>query len=423
MPMKKNERLQALYILSAIFEKNQSLTFLLANQDVSALTKEICFGVCRQYYILKALANQLLAKEPKSIDIWLTLIIGLYQLHFLRIPDYAVVKETVGMLKDIRKNWAKGVVNAVLRRYCREKETLIHQLNQSLAVQYSHPEWLVQEIQKAWPLDFETILAKNNEHPPMSLRVNHLVNNSKNYLQQLEKNGLAGEICQYAPKAIRLIKPCQVNKLPGFSEGHVFIQDEAAQLAAPLLQLQPNLRILDACSAPGGKTTDILESEPKLNQCIALDCDKQRIKLIHDNLARLKLNATVINADALTPNTWWDRIHFDRILLDAPCSATGVIRRHPDIKLLRLPSDIDALCEQQQNLLHTLWPLLKKEGLLVYAVCSLLPREGNDQIEKFLKTQPDATCLMSQQAWGRTMSSGCKFCLATMTWTVSFTVS
>jgi len=405
--MKKNERLQALLILTAVLENQTQLSQRISSApQLSPLSKEICFGVCRHYFRLAAIADKLLNKRPKEIDVWASLLIGLYQLHYLRIPDYAVVKETVALLEQVKKTWAKGLVNAILRRYCREQEALLSSLNQDPAFLYGHPEWLIKRLKKTWPNDWQAILKANDMHPPMTLRVNAKHSSAKEYQQRLQEKAIEAQILPYASQGIVLTKPCDVHELPGFALGDVSVQDEAAQLAVSLLDLKPGLRVLDACAAPGGKTCHILETEPALSACIALDIDGKRLNRIQENLNRLSLQATMIKGDGVHPEAWWDGVLFDRILLDAPCSATGVIRRHPDIKLLRTVDDIAAVTNLQRDLLNALWPLLAPGGLMVYATCSIMPEENEQQIYNFISHQNDCQFIAKNQPWGRATNHG-----------------
>ncbi|STX52661.1 16S rRNA m5C967 methyltransferase, S-adenosyl-L -methionine-dependent [Legionella busanensis] len=396
-----NSRLNALHVLLKLLNNKVSLTQLLQNDtEHASLTKAICYGVCRHYYRLEAIANHLLTKKPKQLDVWLTVLIGLYQLNYLNKPEYAVVQETVGMLDKERKSWAKGLVNAVLRRFCREKETILASLTKQAKFIYGHPEWFVKQVKEDWPNDWQTILTNNDAHPPMSLRVNQQRIDRGAYLEHLKQAGFNAKAHTYSSVGIELDVPCDVYELPGFTEGHIAVQDEAAQLAAPLLMLKPNLRILDACAAPGGKTCHILESEPHLQECVALDIDAKRLQRVQDNLSRLGLKATLCQGDVLDLDAWWDGQFFDRILLDAPCSAMGVIRRHPDIKLLRTQAEVAAVVKLQAALLQKIWYVLKPGGILVYATCSILKQENAEQIANFIRGQADACYIMEKQPWG-----------------------
>ncbi len=405
--MKKNERLEALHILvNVVQNKTPLLHSLHAEKTPSPLTKALCFGVCRQFYRLEALADFFVKKRPKQMDVWLCLLMGIYELHYLRTPDYAVVKETVGLLTRIKKMWAKGLVNAVLRSYCREQAELLTQVADSPAFLYGHPDWFLKRVQADWPHHWEIILKANDEHPPMSLRVNAARGQTLDYLARLNEAGLHATAHGEAPEGLILTTPCDVHDLPGFDQGDVSVQDIAAQLAAPLLDLKPGLRLLDACCAPGGKTCHILEKEPNLACVVALDIEQTRLTRVNENLKRLHLKAVLLQGDALKPEVWWDGVLFDRILLDAPCSATGVIRRHPDIKLLRSSDEITAVAHVQEALLKALWPLLAPNGRLVYATCSIMPQENEHQLARFVAQHADCEVVTETHAWGHATGLG-----------------
>ena len=404
--MKKNERLLALHIVTTLLDKKIPLSHLMATEkELTPFTKELCFGVCRHYLRLTTLADSLVQKRPKQTDIWILLLMGLYQQQYLDLPDYAIVKETVAVLDNIKKSWAKGLVNAVLRTFSREREARMSALQDNPTFQYGHPEWLLQRLTSAWPNNWHAIVTANDARAPMSLRVNQQRTSTATYLLRLQDNGIDAHAHPHAPHGIVLSKPCDVHDLPGFAEGDVSVQDIAAQHATSLLQLRPQLRVLDACAAPGGKICHLLEHEPTLIST-ALDIDPKRLPRIKDNLSRLHLHASIREGDASKPETWWDGIPFERILLDAPCSATGVIRRHPDIKWLRTPNDIDNITQLQQQLLQSLWPLLSTNGLLVYATCSVLPEENEQQIATFVAHQPDARVVEIPASWGYATGHG-----------------
>lgn len=405
--MKNNERLHALKILTALLEDKASLSQLMpASADVSPMTKEICFGFCRHYFRLQAIAHCLVEKKPKETEVWIALLIGLYQLHYMNIPDYAVVKETVAMLEKIKKGWAKGLVNAVLRNFCRKQHEILATLAHDKAFVYGQPQWLLKHLKTDWPNDWQKIAEANDAHPPMTLRVNIRKNSVAEYLEALKHADIEAEAHPVATEGITLKSPCDVHSLPGFDEGRVSVQDGAAQLAVSLLSLKSGQRVLDACCAPGGKTCHILESEPNLDACVALDVDPKRLKRVGDNLGRLHLAATLLQGDALFPERWWDGKPFDRILLDAPCSATGVVRRHSDIKLLRTDEEIAAVSKIQHAMLRSLWPLLVPGGLMVYATCSVIAEENEKQIMDFVVTQTDCTLIKNKGAWGRPTGHG-----------------
>jgi 16S rRNA (cytosine967-C5)-methyltransferase len=405
--MKKNERLDALNVLMNVIDYSTPLLHAMQTTNVlSPFSKALCFGVCRHYYRLEALADMLVSKRPKQTDIWLCLLMGLYQLHFLRLADYAVVKETVNLLSPIKKSWAKGLVNAVLRRYCREEQTILENINKNNTFLYGHPEWLIARIKRHWPDHWQSILHANDEHPPMSLRINNTKTTRDDYLARLQEHQIEAYANQYSKSGITLTTACDVQHLPGFAMGDVSVQDEAAQLATTLLTLAPGLRVLDACCAPGGKTCHILEQEAHLDACVALDIEQGRLKRVQENLNRLSLSATLICGDGRHPEAWWDGQLFDRILLDAPCSATGVIRRHPDIKLLRTEANIKQATEMQRELLHSLWPLLAPSGILVYATCSIMPEENEQQISAFIDSTADCQHVTTPLSWAHATGHG-----------------
>lgn len=405
--MKNNERLQALHILTTLMQNKSSLSQLLPpSADLSPMTKELCYGFCRHYVRLEAIADRLMDKRPKDLDVWIAILMGLYQLHYMRQPDYAVVQETVALLGKIKKIWAKALVNAVLRRFCRQKEEILAGLAEDLAFLHGQPKWFLEALKADWPNEWQEIAAANDAHPPMTLRVHTKKISVPDYLNALTQVGIEAYAHPVAPQGITLVSACDVHTLPGFSQGWVSVQDGAAQLAAGLLALEPKQRILDACCAPGGKTCHVLESESDLTECIALDVDLKRLKRVKENLARLNLDANVKQGDALCPESWWDGQAFDRILLDAPCSATGVIRRHSDIKLLRTPEDIIAITQIQKAMLNALWPLLAPGGLMVYATCSIIHAENEQQIADFLVSHSDCQAVVDDKSWGRPTGHG-----------------
>ncbi|TNE77817.1 MAG: 16S rRNA (cytosine(967)-C(5))-methyltransferase RsmB, partial [Gammaproteobacteria bacterium] len=305
-----------------------------------------------------------------------------------RIPPHAAVNEAVATTLSLKKKWAKGLVNAVLRRFLRERDALTEKLADNPVFETAHPQWLLDTLGQAWPEQLEALLAANNLQPPMCLRVNRTRGSREQYQQRLAEANIQASATAHSDDGLLLQQPCDVNSLPGFASGDVSVQDEAAQLAAPLLDTSPGQRILDACCAPGGKTGHLLELLQGDAEVVALDVSPLRLQRVEENLERLGLQAALIAADALDTDSWWDGRPFDRILLDAPCSATGVIRRHPDVKLLRSPADIAKLAALQLALLKALWPLLKEGGMLLYATCSVLPGENDQVVEEFLRGTP-----------------------------------
>ena len=393
-----NPRLAAAKALTAVLNGkaslNSSLPLQLDKVEVRdrGLTQDLAFGTARWQPRLSALANKLLQKPFKAADadVEALLLVGLYQLLYTRIPAHAAIGETVGCADKLKKPWAKALLNAVLRNAQRESEALLAELERDPVVRTAHPRWLQKSLKAFWPEQWEAICAANNAHPPMILRVNRRHHSRDAYLQLLVEAGIEAQPCTFSQDGIVLAEACDVRNLPGFAEGWISVQDEAAQLAADLLDLAPGQRVLDACCAPGGKTCHILEVEPKLAGVVAVDLEAKRLVRVRENLERLGLSAELIAADGRDTATWWDGKPFQRILLDAPCSATGVIRRHPDIKLTRQPDDIAALATLQGELLDAMWPTLEVGGILLYATCSTLPTENTEVIEAFLARTPGA---------------------------------
>ncbi|MFC3114607.1 16S rRNA (cytosine(967)-C(5))-methyltransferase RsmB [Cellvibrio fontiphilus] len=406
-------RAAATQVIAQILQAKGSLSSLLpaislkiAEND-RALLQELCFGTCRYYPQLQAYTECLLDKplRAKDSDVQALLLLGLYQLLHTRIPDHAAIGETVEVTRAINKPWATKLVNGVLRSFQRDHRKIDELLAQNSAFQTNHPAWMQAMLAKCWPEQLEQLIAANNQHPPFSLRLNIQKISRDAYLQLLQAQGIAAKATTFSPYGITLEQACDPRQLPHFAEGWLSVQDEAAQLSADLLELAPNLRVLDACSAPGGKTGHLLEREPSL-QVTALDADERRLTRVRENLNRLGVSAKVICGDGTQPNTWWDGEQFDRILLDAPCSATGIVRRHPDIKVLRTPEELDKLGELQQLLLKNLWPLLKPGGVLLYATCSVMPKENTRVVEAFLARQQDAHCDSLEADWGISQPCG-----------------
>ncbi len=409
-----NARSQAARLLVQVVNEGQSLTAAL-NRHLPAvdvhqrpLVQELAYGSLRWYYPLAALLERLLKKPLKrrDADVSCLLLAGLYQLSHTGVPAHVAVNETVQASRELGKEWAAGLVNAVLRNYQRQAEQLATVIESSLEARYAHPEWLIRRLQADWPQDWESILHAGNQRPPLSLRVNRLQLDRAAWLELLGQRGIGAREHPHTTQGVLLDVPVPVTALPGFAGGMVSVQDGAAQLAAGLLDLRKGQRVLDACAAPGGKTAHILESEPGLASLTAVDIEAQRTLLIQDNLGRLGLAADVRTAAVNDPDSWWDGLPFDRILLDVPCSASGVIRRHPDIKLLRRPADISGLVARQAQLLEAVWPLLTAGGMLLYSTCSVLAEENEQQISRFLAACPEAADVMPEASWGRAVTHG-----------------
>ena len=400
-----NVRADAARILARLLSQQGSLATLNENKgnfEDQALLREMCFGTCRWYFQLDAFVRQLISKplKTKDLDIHCLLLIGIYQLHYLRVPDYAVVNETVAAALALKKPWAKGLINAVLRQFLRTQSELELQISNNESAFYAHPAWMIKRLRNTWPAQWQEILAANNQHPPMTLRVNRQKTTRADYLRMLENEGIAAHPGNLTETAIYLDAPVSVLRLPGFAEGLLSIQDEASQLIPGLLALTPGLKILDACAAPGGKTCHLLESEHPPARLLAVDNEEHRLQRVRENLQRLTLDAELLTADATESDQWWDGDCFDRILLDAPCSATGIIRRQPDIKILRRATDIPRLVALQDSLLESLWPCLKPGGMLLYSTCSVLADENTRVIARFISRHDDAKHEAIEAEWG-----------------------
>jgi 16S rRNA (cytosine967-C5)-methyltransferase len=409
-----NPRLAAARALAAVLNGKASLGSSLpplldrVEPRDRGLAQDLAFGTARWQPRLALLADKLLQKPFKAADrdVEALLLVGLYQLLHTRIPAHAAIGETVACVDKLKKSSLKGLLNAVLRNAQRDHEALFAELERDPVLHTAHPRWLQKRLKADWPEQWQAICTANNEHPPLILRVNRRHGSRDAYLAELRGNGIEAEPCTFSRDGIRLLQPCDVKTLPGFAEGRVSVQDEAAQLAADLLDLAPGQRVLDACAAPGGKTCHLLEAQPQLSEVIALDLEPSRLARVQENLERLQLKATLIAADGRATKVWWDGQPFQRILLDAPCSATGVIRRHPDIKLTRQADDIAALAQLQGELLDALWPTLEVGGVLLYATCSVLPQENSDNIAAFLQRTPGARELDIAGAFGLKQAHG-----------------
>ena len=381
-----------------------------APEDMSqrdrAFAQELVYGVCRWYFDLDQLLNQRLNKplRTKDQDIHCLLLVGLYQLIHLDTPQHAIVKETVAVTKDLNKNWAKGLVNACLRSAIREHTK--ENWNAENAVALNQPPWLKTKIQTDWPQQCQPVLAAYCQRPPLSVRVNLSRISRVDYLELLADADIEACALAHAPSAVRIKNPQPMMTLPGFDKGLISAQDQAAQLAIDLLDPRPGERILDACAAPGGKTCHCLEKADGDLTLIALDNEQERLDLVAQNLARQQYEARLICADAADLNNWWDGVSFDKVLLDAPCSASGVIRRHPDIKLHRTPNDIEALADLQFKILDGLWLTLRPGGCLLYVTCSIFKCENDEVIERFRAQRDDCEVAKIPVSWGRTTTHG-----------------
>ncbi len=356
-----------------------------------AQVKALAFGALRWHHRHRRLLALLLERPLQALEplIEALLSVGCFQMLAGRQPEYAVVSATVSAARLLRRPRAAALVNATLRRLQREREALLGAALATEEGRFSHPEWLIAMLRRDWPEEWRSVLEAAQVQPPLWLRVNASREDARAYLARLEAAGLVASGEPHLGEAVRLAEPLPVTDIPGFTAGEVTVQDAGSQLAAGLLAPAAGMRVLDACAAPGGKTTHLLERAAGALELTALDVDAARLERLRANLARLGLAARVVHGDALEPAAWWDGEPFDRILLDAPCSGTGVIRRHPDIKLLRRPGDIAQLAARQLALLATLRPLLRPGGRLLYVTCSILRAENAEVVQGFRAAHAD----------------------------------
>jgi len=401
-------RAAAALALHRVRDRGQSLSRVLYQSPLPkppadrALTQELIYGALRCLPRLEALVGFLLNHpvKPSDRDLEALILIGLYQLTGMEMPPHAAVAATVEASRLIGKPDKAALVNALLRRFLRERESLMAEAERLPSVRWLFPEWLLAALRQDWPDDWQRIVTASNQRPPMSLRVNRLRTDRRAYAVRLAGAGITARPLPDTEMGLMLDRPVPTRELPGFDEGLVSVQDAGAQLAAQLLDARPGQRVLDACAAPGGKTAAILERAGPGLDLVAIDSDPARLETLKEGLARLGLSARVERGDAAEPRGDWSALSFDRILLDVPCSATGVIRRHPDIKWLRRAADIPALCELQSRILDAAWGLLAPGGRLLYVTCSLLAAENQDQVAAFLTRAPDARELPLSGVWG-----------------------
>lgn len=416
--MKHSARTVAAQVLYAVLVQQKSLAEI-ANPQLDKLNdprerrlaQELTYGVLRQFEHVDTLIHFLLKRSLKKKDglVHALLLIGAYQILYLRIPEHAAVSSVVDASKKLGAGWARGLINGSLRNVIRQKQDLLDRADAIPSAKWRHPSWLIEKIQQDWPDDWQTILEAAQDSAPMNLRINVNQIAFDAYLDKICETDSEAAPAPHTQKGIRLSRPQNPRQLPGYEEGWFSVQDSAAQLAASLLDAQANDRVLDACAAPGGKTTHILESCPEISQLVAIDSVASRVDRIRESLDRLDLSDQPVNlivADASDPQSWWDGTPFDRILLDAPCSATGVIRRHPDIKRHRRAEDLLKLTETQAQILDACWSMLATGGRLVYVTCSIFNAENCDQIVSFLSRHKDAQAHPIEANWGRAMQHG-----------------
>lgn len=387
-------RAEAAKAVDAVVSGGRSLDAALATADEKTgkadrpFVRMLCYGSLRSHFRLRAELRTLLERPMKKRDsvIESLLVVGLFQLGDTRVPDHAAVSTTVEAARLLRRPKLAGLVNAVLRNYSRRQIAALEPAGEE--ERFNHPAWLIERLKSDWPDRWPSIIDANNERAPMWIRVNRQHTSAAAYL---ERHAIDGQCLPGLEQAICLAKPLPVEDLPGFADGVVSVQDGAAQLAAPWLLHDGGGRVLDACAAPGGKTGHMLELLGPGADVTAVDSDAGRLSLVRDNLERLGLSAKLLVGDAATPESWHKGAGFDRILLDAPCSASGVIRRHPDIKLLRREEDVHRLSELQGRILRALWTRLEPRGRLLYVTCSVLAGENEAVVGAFLDSHPDAS--------------------------------
>ena len=408
---KVDGRFIAIKIIARVLQKGESLNTAIPKEIQNLderdrpLVQALVYGVLRWRWQLESILSKYIKKplKAKDLDVKIILMLGVFQLLWMRTPDYAAVDGAVNSSLKIKKKWAKGLVNAILRQVIREREEI--DVKKNAVAEYSHPQWLIDAIKKDWPENWQQILTEANAEAPMTIRVDTHQVSLSDYLEQLHDVELNASTIDAVPTALVLEQAADVFRLPGFEQGKVSVQDAAAQLAAYLIQLEPGQKVLDACAAPGGKTAHMLQTEPSI-KVDAVDISETRLERVEENLDRLSLQANLITSDISQPAEWWDGEQYDRILLDAPCSASGVIRRHPDIKSLRRPDDLPELANTQKEILDQVWPLLKPGGLMLYATCSVFKAENETQMLGFLNRTDDAEEVKIKADWGHEQKAG-----------------
>ena len=409
---KSNPRWIALQVLLQLLQRGRSLDDILgsdwygalpAEKRDLALSRELVSGLCRWHSLLQPLLMQRMQKPPRSrdLDIEIILLLGLYQILIMKTDSHAAVNETVKLALIQKKGWAKGLINGLLRQLIRDGVAL-----ESPALSQAYPPWMLKSINKDWGDQAEAVLLAGNMRAPMSLRLDTRQLDRDACIASLAAVQIEAAAHPSVDTAILLQAPCDVLQLPGFDTGLLSVQDSSAQIAATLLRCEPGMRLLDACAAPGGKSAHLLQLTDDLD-LDALDLSATRLQRVEQNLGRINKQARLLVGDVASPDDWFDGQAYDRILADLPCSATGVIRRNPDIKLLRRESDIIALVAQQRQMLHVLWRLLKPGGIMLYSTCSILKDENENQVADFLKSHDDASELtIDNVGWGEARPQG-----------------
>lgn len=402
-------------MLQQVVQQGRSLTEAigplrgrLGERRDAALLQELCYGTLRWYGWLQVLVAKFMPRplRGRDQDIQLLILLGIYQLLYTRIPPHAAISTSVELARTLGKDWATGLINGVLRHCVRQLDEITATLETTTPVCHAMPGWLLHSLQTAYPDQWPAVLDAGQERPPLALRVNLRRLSRDDYLARLKTAGIEAVPIAHTASGLVLRSPMEAEEIPGFLGGEVSVQDGGAQLAPALLDVQAGQLVLDACAAPGGKTGHILETAPPGVSLFAVDKDPSRLQRVKDNLDRLGLRAALFLGDITDPGGAWAEKSYDRILLDVPCSATGVIRRHPDIKVLRRPEDILSLSDQQRRMLEAVWPLLAPGGRLLYLTCSLLPEENELQMAAFLQRHPEAREIRLQADWGQARRLG-----------------
>ncbi|MCP4767771.1 MAG: 16S rRNA (cytosine(967)-C(5))-methyltransferase RsmB [Gammaproteobacteria bacterium] len=376
---------------------------LTASRRDLGLSRELAFGLCRWHHLLSPMLKGRLQKpiRARDRDIEIILLMGLYQLLVMKTEAHAAVNETVKLAHAQKKKWASGLVNAVLRNVIREAVVCDDKLQMR-----SYPDWMIARIEADWGEQAGEVLLRGNQRPPMTLRVDSERCDVEEMVARLAEQGIGADRHGQVDTAIVLESPCDVAQLPGFEAGLLSVQDAAAQIAASLLVCDSGARVLDACAAPGGKTAHLLQRYPNI-EVDALDSSESRLERVHQNLQRVGHSARILVADAADPDSWFDGSPYDCILADLPCSASGVMRRHPDIKLLRRESDIMPLLALQRKIVDALWSVLKPGGKMLYSTCSVFKEENEAQVAGFLERHADAVEIaLPRTDWGEARPQG-----------------
>ncbi|HYL03886.1 MAG TPA: 16S rRNA (cytosine(967)-C(5))-methyltransferase RsmB [Steroidobacteraceae bacterium] len=379
-------------VVDAVITKGQSADAAFARFEgrlERAAIRAIALGTLRWYLRLAPAIEGLLSESVRVAGpVRALLVVAAHQVEYSRNVPESTVHAAVDAARILHSERATGLVNAVMRRFVGERSALLERVDAELPGRTAHPAWLIERLGAAWPQHRDAILAANNAHPPMTLRVDLSRSSVEAYVGELARASIDSLHVQWSRFAVTLVRPVGIGRLPGFREGVVSVQDAGAQLAAPLLDVRPGMRVLDACAAPGGKTGHLLELMGEEAELTAVDIDAERVAHIGENLERLRRRARLVVADVREPEGFWDGRPFERILVDAPCSSTGVIRRHPDIKLLRRPGDLAELRSRQLAILRAAARLLAPGGRLLYSTCSVLPEENEEVVAELLASAP-----------------------------------